>query len=158
MYSITSYPSFNVLILLLYRTICNILLQFNVLRLANNVLISWCWLLLLLLASYCQRVALLTIGFLPHSTVVYHSTNQCSSDKCNSTGDNCCNNVAGGTWALHTVIWVKRKYSWSVHETQILVASLLGPESNTSSKLLIMNIRFRQSCCSHLVQWEKKWV
>ena len=71
----------EVLHLLLHRAICNILLQFNVLRLANNVLIHWCWLLLLLLASYCQRVALLTVGFLPHSTVVYHSTNQCSGDE-----------------------------------------------------------------------------
>ena len=90
--------------LLLHRTICNILLQFNVLRLANNVLINWCWLLLLLLASYCQRIALLAGRFLPHSIVVYHSTNQCSGDEWHSTGDNCCNNVAGGTWALHTVI------------------------------------------------------
>ena len=61
--------------LLLHRAICNILLQFNVLRLANNVIIHWCWLLLLLLASYCQRVELLTITFLTHSTIVYHSTN-----------------------------------------------------------------------------------
>ena len=55
--------------LLLHRAICNILLQCNVLRLANNVIIHWCWLLLLLLVSYCQRVELLAITFLPHSTV-----------------------------------------------------------------------------------------
>ena len=67
--------------LLLYRTICDILLQLNVLRLADNVLINWCWLLLLLLVSYCQRVALLAIRFLPYSIVVYHSTNQCSKDE-----------------------------------------------------------------------------
>ena len=67
--------------LLLHRTICNIFLQFNVLRLANNILIHWCWLLLLLLAGYCQRVAFLAVRFPPHSTVVYHSTNQCSKDE-----------------------------------------------------------------------------
>ena len=69
------------LVLLLHRTICDIFLQFNVLRLANNVLIHWCWLLLLLLlllVSYCQRVALLAVRFLPYSAVEYHSTNQCS--------------------------------------------------------------------------------
>ena len=73
---IISKKALGVLHLLLHRAICNILFQFNVLRLANNVLINWYWLLLLLLASYCQRVALLTVGFLSHSTVVYHSTNQ----------------------------------------------------------------------------------
>ena len=73
--------SLAVLRLLLHRAICDILLQLNVLRLANNVLINWCWLLLLLLVSYCQRVALLTVGFLPHATVVHHSTNQCSNDE-----------------------------------------------------------------------------
>ena len=36
---------------LLHRAICDILLQFNVLRLANNVIIHWCWLLLLLLVG-----------------------------------------------------------------------------------------------------------
>ena len=66
--------------------ICNVLPQFNVRGinislLCNNVLIQWCWLLLLLLAGYCQGVELLTFGFLPHSTVVYHSTNHCSSDE-----------------------------------------------------------------------------
>ena len=70
-----------VLHLLLQRAICNILLQFNVLRLSNNILIHWCWLLLLLLANHCQGVALLAVRFLPHSTVVYHSTNQCSKDE-----------------------------------------------------------------------------
>ena len=40
---------------LCHRAICNILSQFNVLRLANNVIIHWYW-LLLLLAGYCQRV------------------------------------------------------------------------------------------------------
>ena len=158
MYSITSYPSFNVLILLLYRTICNIFLQFNVLRLANNVLISWCWLLLLLLASYCQRVALLTIGFLPHSTVVYHSTNQCSGDKCNSTGDNCCNNVAGGTWALHTVIWVKRKYSmrhkywlplyWG--KKVVLVVSYLSWVLDSGNHVVLTWSSGRRSGCKYL--------
>ena len=73
--------SLGVLRLLLHRAICDILLQFNVLRLAHNVLIHWCWLLLLLLVSYCQRVELLTVGFLPHTTVVYHSTNQSSNDE-----------------------------------------------------------------------------
>ena len=33
-----------------------------------------------------------------------------------------------------------------MHEVQTLVASLLGPESNTSSKLPTINIRFRHSC------------
>ena len=96
--------SLAMLYLLLHRAICNILLQFNVLRLTNNVLINWCWLLLLLLVSYCQRIAFLAGRFLPHSTVEHHSTNQCSNDEWHSTGDNCCDNVAGGTWALHTVI------------------------------------------------------
>ena len=67
--------------LLLHRAICNILLQFNVLRLPNNVIIHWCWLLLLLLVSYIQRVELLAITFLPHSRVVYHSTNQCCNNE-----------------------------------------------------------------------------
>ena len=67
-------------------SICNVLPQFNVSRinsslLCNNVLIQWCWLLLLLFAGYCQRVELLTIGFLPDSTVVYHSTNQCCDNE-----------------------------------------------------------------------------
>ena len=68
----------------LHWSICNVLPQFNVSGinsslLCNNVLIHWCWLLLLLLAGYCQRVELVTFGFLPHSTVVHHSTNQCSN-------------------------------------------------------------------------------
>ena len=72
----------GVLHLLLHRPICNILLYtMNVLRLAHNVLIHWCWLLLLLFVSYCQRIALLTVRFLLHGTVVHHSTNQCSNDE-----------------------------------------------------------------------------
>ena len=68
--------------LLLHRAICDILLPFNVLRLTNNVIIQWCWLfLLLLLASSCQRVELLAITLLPHSTVVYYSTNQCCNNE-----------------------------------------------------------------------------
>ena len=147
------------LYLLLHRAICNILLQFNVLRLANNVFIHWCWLLLLLLVSYCQRVTLLAITFLPHSTVVHHSTNQCSSDEWDSTGDNCCDDNIGGIWVLDTLIWMKRKYSRSMHEVQTLVASLLGPESNTSSKLPIMSSKLWTldsgiHVYSHQVQWE----
>ena len=70
----------------LHWPICNVLPQFNVSGinsslLCNNVLIHWCWLLLLLLAGYCQRVELVTFGFLPHSTVVHHSTNQCSNNE-----------------------------------------------------------------------------
>ena len=30
-------------------------------------------------------------------------------------------------------------YSWNMHEVQTLVASLLGPETNTSSKLPIVS-------------------
>ena len=76
----------------LHWPICNVLPQFNVSGinsslLCNNVLIHWCWLLLLLLAGYCQRVELVTFGFLPHSTVVHHSTNQCSNNEWNSTRD-----------------------------------------------------------------------
>ena len=64
--------------LLLHRAISNIFLQFNVLTLrqANNILIHWCWLLILLLVGYC----LLDIT-LPYSTTVYQSTNQCSKDE-----------------------------------------------------------------------------
>ena len=87
---------------LLHRTICNILLQFNVMRLAHNVIIHWCWLLLLLLVGYCQRVELLAITFLLHSTVVYHSTNQCCNNEWHSTGNNCCNGNTGGTWGRNT--------------------------------------------------------
>ena len=67
--------------------------------LCNNVLIHWWWSLLLLLVGYCQRVELLTFGFLPHSTVVHHSTNQCSNNEWNSAGDDCCNSYTSGTWA-----------------------------------------------------------
>lgn len=49
---------------LLCRAICNILLHFNVRRLAVNVIIHWCWLFLLLLAGYCQSVQLLAFGCL----------------------------------------------------------------------------------------------
>ena len=89
--------------LVLHWSICNVLPQFNVSGinsslLCNDVLIQWCWLLLLLFAGYCQGVKVLT--FLPHSNiVVYHSTNHCSSDEWNSNGDNCCNSNTGGTWA-----------------------------------------------------------
>ena len=83
-------------------------LQFNVLRLSNNVIIHWCWLLLLLLASYCQRVELLTITFLPHSTVVYYSTNQCCNNEWHCTGDNCCDGNASGTetWDRNTACFI----------------------------------------------------
>ena len=50
---------------LLHRAICDILLQFNVLRLSNNVLIHWRWLLLLpLLMVYCQGVNVLPITYM----------------------------------------------------------------------------------------------
>ena len=70
----------------LYWPICNILPQFNMSGinsslLCNNVLIHWCWLLPLLLVGYRQRVELVTFGFLPHSTVVHHSTNQCCNNE-----------------------------------------------------------------------------
>ena len=88
----------------LYWPICNVLPQFSVSGinsslLCNNVLIHRCWLLLLLLANYCQRIKLVTFWFLPHSTVVYHSTNQCCDNEWNSTGDDCWNSNTGGTRA-----------------------------------------------------------
>ena len=50
---------------LLHRAICDILPQFNVLRLSNNVLIHWHWLLLLpLLVVYCQGVNVLPITYM----------------------------------------------------------------------------------------------
>ena len=67
--------------LLLHRAICNIFLQLNVLRWGNNIFIHWCRLLLLLLVEFCHGVNLVALGFLPHSTVVHHSTNQCSNDE-----------------------------------------------------------------------------
>ena len=79
--------------LLLYRAICNIFLQFNVARWGSNIFIHWYWLLLLLLVGYG-----VAFEFLSHSTVVCHSTNQCSKDEWHSTRDNCSDDIAGGTW------------------------------------------------------------
>ena len=99
--------------LLLHRAISNIFLQFNVLTLrqANNILIHWCWLLILLLVGYC----LLDIT-LPYSTTVYQSTNQCSKDEWNNTGDRCCNGNTGGTWVTRYISVT----CWREKETMIM--------------------------------------
>ena len=109
-------PALNVIVTskdsLLNGTICNVFLQFNILRLCNNVLIHWCWLLLLLLlllAAYCQRVELLTFWFLPHSTVVEHSTNNCSSDEWNRRWNNNWNSYTGWTWWAVDTLTCRKK-------------------------------------------------
>ena len=65
----------------LHRAICNILLHFNPLRLANNILVHWCWLLLMLLVGCYQGMELLAFGFLPHNRVMHHITNHCCDNE-----------------------------------------------------------------------------
>ena len=101
-----SWYMFKLKKLLQNRAICDIFLQFNVLRWNNNVLVHWCWLLLLLLVGFCHCVNFLAVGFLPHSTVVYHSTNQCSKDEWNSTGDNCCYGNTHGIWGADIAAFI----------------------------------------------------
>ena len=83
-------------------TICNILLQFNVLRLSNNVLIHWFWLLLLLHASYCQRVELFFF-------LTVHSSNQCYNNEWQNTGNNCCNGNIGRAWGARCITATNQK-------------------------------------------------
>ena len=118
--------------LLLHRAICNIFLQFNILTLrqACNVLVYWCWFLILLLVGYC----LLVITFLPHSTVVHHSTNQCSKDEWYSTGDRCCNGNTGGAWDACYICVEGTKEQWSYHiRLALLLIALLNSEVPSSS-------------------------
>ena len=117
--------------LLLHRAICDIFLQFNILTLrqANNILIHWCWFLILLLVGYC----LLAITLL-HSTVVHHSTNQCSKDEWYSTGDRCCNGNTGGARDTCYICVEGTKKQWSYHiRLAVLLIALLNSEVPSSS-------------------------
>ena len=111
---------------ILHWPICNVLPQFNVSGinsslLCNNVLIHWCWLLLLLLAGYCQRVELVTFGFFPHSAVVYHYTNQCCNNEWNSTRDNCRDGIAGWASARDNVCFIARTCICEYIQQQLIV-------------------------------------